>query len=456
MNQKDFREWMNQNLTIAEGTQKRYSDTLKNLSADLEEWGLWKGDFYSIQDPFCINQILLNEDFHKKNERGNRMYSSALRYYQNYLFFKEKSQTISNLTGSNLITHIHTYIQSKGFNYSLDNIKNLYLSLRSKPFVIISGISGTGKTKIVQLFAESLGATEENGQFSLIPVRPDWSDGSELLGYRDIKGDFVEGPLIKIIKNATENPKRPHFVLLDEMNLARVEYYFSDILSVMESRRRDGEQIITSLLLDEKIDDKYLRLPENIVIIGTVNMDETTHPFSKKVLDRANTIEFNEIDLLSFTHLQAQEKVEAKQIAQAQIGANYISLKDVYETHEKLIENVSEKLAEINELLKQLNVHVGYRVRDEICFYMIHNKEADLLEENAAFDFCVMQKILPRIIGGDDRVDILLNSLFEWLTNTSYDLDNDISPSNYPRSAKKVGEMLRGYYADGFTSYWIS
>lgn len=369
---------------------------------------------------------------------------------------KDDYLTTSDLKGSDLTTHVHAYIQSKGFNYSLANIKNLYLSIRSKPFVIISGISGTGKTKIVQLFAESIGATEENNQFKLIPVRPDWSDGSELLGYRDIKGDFIKGPLTEMIQRAVEQPNLPHFVLLDEMNLARVEYYFSDILSVLESRRRDGENIITSYLIDEKIDGQRLRLPENLIIIGTVNMDETTHPFSKKVLDRANTIEFNEINLDSFLHLTIQEEVDAKKIAHEYIATDYISLKDVYETHDQLIVRVSEKLVEINVLLEPMNAHVGYRVRDEICFYMIHSQELDLFTEEEAFDFCIMQKVLPRITGGDDRVEVLLSDLFEWLTNTQFNSEIDYSLSKYPRSAGKVAEMLRGYYANGFTSYWIS
>jgi AAA domain (dynein-related subfamily) len=135
------------------------------------------------------------------------------------------------------IDHIHSYISNKGFYYEQKEIINLYLSLKTKPFVILSGISGTGKTKIVQLFAESLGATADNGQFALIPVRPDWSDGSDLIGYRDIKGDFQAGPFTKVLieANKPENRDNPYFVLLDEMNLARVEYYFSDLLSVMES-----------------------------------------------------------------------------------------------------------------------------------------------------------------------------------------------------------------------------
>jgi len=365
-------------------------------------------------------------------------------------------ETLEIIKEVDLIAYIHSYITSKGFNYSLSNIKNLYLSLRSKPFVIISGISGTGKTKIVQLFAESVGATEENGQFRLIPVRPDWSDGSELLGYTDITGEFKKGPLTEMVEHAIDCPSRPHFVLLDEMNLARVEYYFSDVLSVMESRRRDGDEIISSYLLDEKATGVPLRLPENLYIIGTVNMDETTHPFSKKVLDRANTIEFNEIHLKNFNFLEEQEEVEVRQLLNEQFVANYISLKDVYATHSLLIAKVSSKLATINNILESLNAHVGYRVRDEICFYMIHNAEAGLLDENEAFDFCMMQKILPRITGGDGRIDTLLNDLFVWLTGESYESGDIATSASYPRSTRKVVEMLGRYHADGFTSFWIS
>ncbi|MFK4997015.1 hypothetical protein ACI2OX_03890 [Bacillus sp. N9] len=100
----------------------------------------------------------------------------------------ENEENMRFTTDSDLISHIHSYITNKGFHFTKESITNFYLCLKTKPFIILSGISGTGKTKIVQLFAESVGATEENGQFTLIPVRPDWSDGSDLIGYEDIKG----------------------------------------------------------------------------------------------------------------------------------------------------------------------------------------------------------------------------------------------------------------------------
>ncbi|WP_339289353.1 DUF3578 domain-containing protein [Ureibacillus sp. FSL K6-0786] len=356
---------------------------------------------------------------------------------------------VENISKKEVIEHIYNFIKNRGFYYSSANIVNLFLSLKTKPFVIISGISGTGKTKIVQLFAESIGATEENGQFKLIPVRPDWSDSSDLLGYKDIKGDFIKGPFTKMVENALQNPDLPHFVLLDEMNLARVEYYFSDVLSVMESRKMDEDGNYTSTPLityeDENGLEKTLTLPGNLYVIGTVNMDETTHTFSKKVLDRANTIEFNEIDIMNFnTFENIEQEVELIRVSNEVLQSRYIFLKDVFKDHESLIKEVSSKINKINEYLEPIYAQVGYRVRDEICFYMIHNAEAGmLLTENEAMDFCIMQKILPRISGTENVIRPVLVNLEEEL-------------EQFPKCKAKIVEMKKRLDNNGFTSFWIA
>lgn len=359
------------------------------------------------------------------------------------------TEVIMNLTSKEVLDQIYKYITNKGFYYSYENIVNLYLSLRTKPFVIISGISGTGKTKIIQLFAEAIGANESNGQFKLIPVRPDWSDSSELLGYEDIKGNFVKKPFLEMVEHALEYPELPHFVLLDEMNLARVEYYFSDVLSVMESRKKDEIGNYTSSTLikykDEKGIEKILTFPGNLYVIGTVNMDETTHTFSKKVLDRANTIEFNDIDLMNFSSFKNEgQQMDPIKVSNDSLQANYIFLKEVFEAHESLIKEVSNKINYINEILKPIYAQVGYRVRDEICFYMIHNKEAGmLLSENEAMDFCIMQKILPRISGTENVVrDVLLN------------LEKELE--SYEKCSKKIEEMQERLNQNGFVSFWAA
>lgn len=244
-----------------------------------------------------------------------------------------------------------------------------------------------------------------------------------------------------MVEQAVANPQLPHFVLLDEMNLARVEYYFSDVLSVMESRIKDEDgNFLSSPLLPQYNDE--LTLPGNLYIIGTVNMDETTHSFSKKVLDRANTIEFNEIDLMNFDHMLDNKSVKPVRVSNEVLESTYIYLKDAFQSHEQLIRNISEIINNINKLLAPIYAQVGYRVRDEIAFYMVHNKEAGmLLTENEAMDFCIMQKILPRIGGTQNIVQPVLEKLQKELTE-------------YPKSNAKVKQMLERVKTDGFVSFW--
>ncbi|ELK47859.1 DUF3578 domain-containing protein [Bacillus sp. SB49] len=365
-------------------------------------------------------------------------------------------------TDEKIIDHIHAYIRDQGFFYRLEDVKNLYLSLKTKPFVILSGISGTGKTKIIELFAESVGATEENKQFTLIPVRPDWSDGSDLLGYTDIKGDFKEGPLTSVIKEASLNKELPYFVVLDEMNLSRVEYYFSDFLSVMESRKWVNGEVETFPIMKEEEVGERLTIPSNLYIIGTVNMDETTHPFSKKVLDRANTIECNDVHLDNLAFLdEQQEFVNPITLTNERLKSNYLRLKDAYSANSETINHVTQELVALNELLKPIQAHVGYRVRDEICFYTIYSRY--LLSLDEALDYQIYQKILPRLTASNGRAFQVLKDLFTFFTNHSYEedtsstqLDDILNDSRFPRSGQKVFEMIQRGDLDGFTSFWSS
>lgn len=387
-----------------------------------------------------------------------------LRYYEGFIAYKEEGTKYEMiyerkevyLDQQSIINHVSSYIQSKGFFYEKKDLINFFLSLKTKPFVILSGISGTGKTKIVQWFAESLGATEENGQFTLIPVRPDWSDSSDLLGYVNLQGEFQERTLIKVLEAADANPNRPYFVVLDEMNLARVEYYFSDFLSVIESRKWKDRKIVTSPVLPESITNKHITIPSNVYIIGTVNMDETTHPLSKKVLDRANTIEFNTVNLDYFNFLMDVEEKEAEVASNRSLETEYLHLKECFKENEDLVRNISTILIEINKILESVGAQVGYRIRDEICFYMAYNEQGKLLSFDEALDYQIYQKILPRLAGSDGRTEEVLKQLYVLCANEEYDSSNsDASYAKYPRSTNKLSHMLRRFEYDGFTSFWI-
>ena len=368
---------------------------------------------------------------------------------------------------SEKINVVKAYIGGKGFMYPAGLIENFYLSLRSKPFVILAGTSGTGKTRLVRLFAEAIGA-----QYHQVAVRPDWSDSTDLFGHVDLNGTFVPGCVLEFLVEAQRNPDHPYVLCLDEMNLARVEYYLSDFLSVIETREFRGEKIVSDPLVSEKIygTDGAARkkhgevfFPENLYVVGTVNMDETTFPFSRKVLDRANTIEFNYVDLRP----DFVGSVEGNRLSEKNsfLKTEYLLLAQCPEEAQGYILGLCAELEKINRILQTANAHVGYRVRDEICFYMLNNRETGLLSEDAALDREIMQKILPRIQGSGTSVRDMLCKLFKEFLAGDYDrqagdaagMEKKLKEkaARYPLSAEKVMFMVRRYEEDGFTSYWL-
>lgn len=378
------------------------------------------------------------------------------------------------MTVHEAIDGIKKYTAAKGFTYDEGLIENFYLSLKSKPFVILAGTSGTGKTKLVKLFAEAVGATAENGRYKLVPVRPDWSDSTDLFGHVDLNNRFHAGAILDFLKEAESHPDKPYFLCLDEMNLARVEYYLSDFLSVIETREKteDGRIVSVPLLSegnyggDADAAKKYgtVRFPENLCLVGTVNMDETTFPFSKKVLDRANTIEFSQVDLVP--------DFETFEVSAQPVDPGKLFLKPEYlqishcKAQREYIHTVCEELQELNRILMAANTHVGYRVRDEICFYLLNNKNSELLPEETAMDYEIMQKILPRIQGSNNQIREMLCALFKFCAGdySGYDTNSDYESMNkylqskgakYRRSAEKIMSMVRRFDEDGFTSYWI-
>lgn len=417
-----------------------------------------------------------------KDEKGSYIWKIRAELYEALTEFDiEKYITKSGeeeLSVKDTIMNIKNYIAAKGFSYEDGLIENFYLSLKSKPFVILAGTSGTGKTRLVKLFAEAVGATTANGRYKMVSVRPDWSDSSDLFGHVDLNGKFVPGAIIDFVKQAEIDSGRPYFLCLDEMNLARVEYYLSDVLSVIETRDFVGATIQS----DPLVSDTYygsdlvaagrygtVRLPENLYIVGTVNMDETTFPFSRKVLDRANTIEFSSVDLIPNFDELPREAPQAMNLSNAFLKTEYLLLGQCVSEREA-VNSYCFELQKINRVLQKASAHVGYRVRDEIVFYLLNNKKHDLIAENAAMDNELMQKILPRIQGSSASVKAMLCELFK-LCAGDYDgyqtqsdnvsdkmkkaLNDADRKIKYRHSAEKIELMTRRFEEDGFTSYWL-
>lgn len=374
---------------------------------DFKEYmDFYKGD---KKDTFIVKLIKQNSIDDENAEQDDDIESEDI---DEVVESVDDDKIINKIEIKSTVEYIYNYIKDQGYTYDKSLIKNLYISLKTKPFVILSGISGTGKSKIAELFAKAIGATTENKRFKLIPVKPDWSDSTDLLGFRNIEGKFTPGVITKVCYEAMMNPELPYFICLDEMNLARVEYYFSDILSLMETRRvnEDNEIITNTLLSKEQIGrdassistygDVYI--PQNLYIVGTVNMDETTFPFSKKVLDRANTIEFNKVNLnyyfddedTSNESLQGDSDNKSEELSiyhNNLLKSEFLKIKDCKE-YKEIAQDVIKKLIEINNILEKYNCHFGYRVRDEITFYMTYATKDKLMTFGEAFDICVVQK----------------------------------------------------------------
>lgn len=373
------------------------------------------------------------------------------------------------------IERIFEYINSKGFVYDEKLLKNFYLSLKSKPFVLLAGTSGTGKTRLVRLFAEAIGAYG-SGRYKQIAVKPDWSDSMDLFGHVNLDNKFVPGAIVEFIKKAADDSdKLPHILCLDEMNLARVEYYFSDFLSIIETRDLVEDEIVTDNLVpkicysgDEDAEKLYsnLMIPENLYIIGTVNMDETTFPFSKKVLDRANTIEFSYVDF-NLPESISPNEAEVIEVKNDFLRSKYLKLRTDCIDKWEAVKKFNKDITKINSVLEKSDSHFGYRMRDEIIFYMLYNDELGLLDEKEAFDNQIMQKILPLIQGSSESTAYILRELFkicagsfinnngqtDGLKMKSY-LDNK-GIADHPKSAEKICKMLRRYEDDDFTSFWV-
>lgn len=467
---EQFISWMKENTRLSQSSIDKYSAAVSKISQ------IYKNDkdyLYSTVDINTLREeveyITLDKNFESKDVTGNRMYSNGLK---KLLQYRSDTEDIININTEDEIStidiecvdginYINNYIKNQGYTYTKEQLANLYLSLKTKPFLILAGISGTGKSKIVRLFANALGATTENNQFNLISVRPDWNDGCDLIGYKNLNDEFIEGQLTKAIIEAskTENKDKPYFICLDEMNLARVEYYLSDYLSVIESRQKVGQEIIT----DKLVQDKGLHIPENIYLIGTVNMDDTTFTFSRKVLDRANTIEFSDIDLANLFGESDNEDLESINIGNNFLKTNYLKTIDIEEEYREYAKEVNKKIIEINEILKKSKKQFAYRVRDEILFYMIENKKSELLDENLAFDYQIMQKILPAINGSERSIEKILVDLFNFICEKTVIEFADIEEAEiylqnenvrYKKSAEKIIYMLKGYNDDGYVSYW--
>lgn len=377
-------------------------------------------------------------------------------------------------------TNLYDYFEMQDYVFSKEIITRHFLALKTKPFVILTGISGTGKTKIAQIFADYIcqddTKEERETRIVFVPVRPDWMDNRGLLGYFNPLSDCYHTTLtLRLLLTASQNPNKPYFLILDEMNLAKVEYYFSDFLSILESRTPDKPKGEPLILHDSKeVVTAYgdisftipqeLTIPKNIYITGTVNVDETTYMFSPKVLDRANVIEFNQVYLDGLS-----EKEENNfQLKDADIRASLLtdgvsscSIED-YKKAGKMV----DILPELIQRLEKYHLHFGYRVANEISRFMWLAKEMVLdFQTDTALDIQLLQKVLPKFHGTRAKLDKPLQELLAFCYDPDPNKSIDISEekrkqaeqfdtsARFPRTAQKLARMLDNLQKQGYASF---
>lgn len=332
------------------------------------------------------------------------------------------------LTETSLLAALEEYTLGQGFTFPAYRLRSYYVALKTKPFAILSGVSGTGKTRLAELFAEAM-TGHHAGQFRLLPVRPDWNDSAALLGYHNLLANrYVSTPFLELARRAAlpENRQRAFFVCLDEMNLARVEHYLADYLSALESRAH-------RIPLHEDVPD--LVLPPNLFVTGTVNVDETTHGFSRKVLDRANTLDFDEPPVLagaigSKGSARLDEDLGASPAARQTLFLNARAA-NVGRARERLSrldsafpDRALSALQAVNDLLYTHRLHFAYRVRDDVLMFLANSFDAEtgaglLLPEQEtnftlALDLQITQKVLPKLHGPSETLAPLLARLQSW------------------------------------------
>lgn len=405
--------------------------------------------------------------------------SSSYIFYNN--FFK---------IGSNhqLVFSDNTLAESfskSGLYFSQKLIRRFLASLCSKQFLILTGLSGSGKTKIAQSFAKWIVQSKE--QYLLVSVGADWTNREPLLGYPNSlepqKYVTPESGVLQIITNSIQNPEKPYFLILDEMNLSHVERYFADFLSAMESKEsinlytdsvrytkfdNDNKPIEDSKILDN------FKLPANLFIIGTVNIDETTYMFSPKVLDRANTIEFRlteqDLDIFFQRSIPLNLANLHEDGNEEMFGLGFYHTKSFM----KLVDNsnlnidystLSDILLTFFSNLKIAGAEFGYRSINEIA-KLVRNLQFFGSDLDEAIDFAVMQKLLPKLHGSRSKMvrvlPLLADSCIDEVNAKAllgeYVKGGDVfvkykDKITYPVSLEKICRMYKNALDNGFTSY---
>ena len=445
---------------------------------------------YTVKHPNCSYAEAYKECFHETAKNNDDIIRNYINSYSKVLLFqKDGTLSITNVNPDKVFNNMDRNDRKAFFdsfnpnsivtkvNLKDSTYRPYITAIKSKPFLLLAGISGTGKSRIVRELARACwdeGSAEFKAQkpknFEMVQVKPNWHDSSELIGYVSrIDGvRYVVGPFLKFMVKAINDPDTPYFLCLDEMNLAPVEQYFAEYLSVVESRKRQEDGTITTdpivdysntdeykSLIDQLFPDddtlrsqyltekggKRLSIPTNLIVVGTVNMDETTFSFSRKVLDRAMSIVMNDVEYNKFfTGETENDMAEFDDATKKLLIDRPIRGLDAEDNG---AEQVEQYLTAINEVLNETPFKLGYRAANEALLYVSAAHQFDSsIDVNSALDKLTLMKILSRIEGDKRSIGNLLNEL------------QQVINESYPASNKKLIQMAKTLQDKQFVSYW--
>lgn len=427
-----------------------------------------------------------------------------------YYFYLKPEFTTPNSIKSD--SFLGSNLQQVSFGVQGTEYVLSYLTaLRTKPFMLLAGISGTGKSRIVRKLAQATTTQEYNNEedrwmdnrpenFELIQVKPNWHNSMDVVGfYSNISKKYEFTPFVEFIVKAWQHKDTPYFLCLDEMNLAPVEEYFAEFLSAIESRSTDEnneyitdpiikpfkdfgkdacEEMLKHLLgearhteanpLAIQFEEKGLTLPPNLMVMGTVNMDETTFSFSRKVLDRAMSVEMNVVDYDKFLSGESEQFPLLTDINELLVKRP----QQASEVKDKVDSNkIISYLKDVNDLLEGTPFKLGYRAANEAMLYVAANRDfaGDKFSIGNALDDFTMMKILSRIEGDDNRLAIeendprLTSVGADSITDTGEDRINLLNClraivrkhiGSNTETEKKINSMYRTLEREHFVSYW--
>ena len=511
-----------------------YKITINEFKLFVATTSLWK-DYFKVTDSI----LRYREDSVYKNECDNERTQSVQdvriqKFLANHEFIETEGKElvlqdqfvmrarklVANFEINGTTTErsgLTYYVNGKDATLNKDVVS--YLSaIRTKPFLLLAGISGTGKSRIVKEMAYASCPDEGDlredktspGNYCLIEVKPNWNDSTELLGYETVLdgGNYHLTKFVKFLIKAMQHENVPFFVCLDEMNLAAVEQYFAEFLSILESRKDVDGTIKSEPLIPAAIFNKYdnklfkelfpskekqekgtsypvvddelapygnatyktlreegLRIPRNLIVVGTESMDETTYQFSRKVIDRAMTIEMNEVNLNDMFDIEKPDALSYREdvvdkgwffapFAQSNNALQQMNNDERELLAKKIKATIGQTDADgtttpdsLEAILGKTPFRIAYRVVNELIlhFYALRweNKDAEFEElYNKALDNILMMKVLPRIEGNEDLVKEPLAQLATW------------TEVAYPKANAKIVEMRERLERSHFTSFW--